>query len=59
MVTSVFLAQGEGRSQDTADLLIGWGKGGGCLMIHLLVGWGHIRPYRGGGDDEWATYLSW
>lgn len=35
--SSVFIAQGEERSQDTpADLLIGWGKRG--LGIHLLVG---------------------
>ena len=45
--SSVFIAQGEERSQDTpADLLIGWGKRG--LRIHLLVGWGHIRPCQGG-----------
>ena len=44
------------RSSDTpADLLIGWGKKG--LMMHLLVGWGHIRSTWGGGE-EWATYLS-
>lgn len=43
---SVFLAQGEDQYQDTpADLLMSWGKGG--LAKHLLVGWGHIRPYRG------------
>ena len=35
LVMSVFVAQGEQRSQDTpADLLIGWGKRG--LTIHLL-----------------------
>ena len=43
---SAFIAQGEERSCDTpADLLVGWGKRG--LRIHLLVGWGCIRPYRG------------
>ena len=42
---SVFITQGEERSHDTpANLLIGWGKRG--LRIHLLVGWGYIRPYR-------------
>ena len=43
MVVSVFIAQGEERSQDTpADLLIGWGKRG--FMIHLLVGWELVKP---------------
>ena len=43
MVVSVFIAQGEERSYDTpADLLIGLENRD--LMIHLLVGWGHIRP---------------
>ena len=35
------------RSPDTpADLLIGWGKRG--LMMHLLVGWGHMKALCGG-----------
>lgn len=42
MVMSVFITQGEERSQDTpADVLIGWGKRE--LTIHLLVGWECIR----------------
>ena len=46
MVVTVFITQGEERSCHTpADLLIGWGIWG--LRIYLLVGWGHIRPYRG------------
>ena len=41
---SVFIAQGEERSQDApADLLIGWRKRGGS-DIHVLAGWGLIRP---------------
>ena len=36
MVTSVFLARGEEWSQDTADLLIGWGSGG---SYDTLAGW--------------------
>ena len=48
---SVYIAQGEGRSQDTAvDLLIVWGKTG--LMIHLLVGWGHTRSLHGQGEEQ-------
>ena len=47
VVMSVFIAQGEERSPDTpADLLIGWGKRG--LMMHLLVGWGHMKALCGG-----------
>ena len=44
---SVFITQGEERSQDIpADLLIGWGKRG--LMIHCwLVGGCHIRSLWG------------
>ena len=46
----------EERSCDIpADLLIGWGRRG--FMIHLLVGWGYIRPLKGQ-RKEWATYLS-
>ena len=53
---SVFLAQGEDQYQDTpADLLMSWGKGG--LAKHLLVGWGHIRPYRGGVTSGSITLL--
>ena len=45
MVVSVFITQGEEKAQDIpADLLIIWGKR--SLRIHLLVGWGYIRPYR-------------
>ena len=41
VVMSVFITQGEERSQDMlADLLIiRWD-----VTIHLLVDWGHIRP---------------
>ena len=53
---SVFIAQEEERSRDTpADLMTGWGKR--VLMIHLLLGWGCIRPLQRWGE-EWATYLS-
>ena len=46
MSFSVFITQGEEKFQDMpADLLITWRKRG--LMIHLLVGWGRMRPYRG------------
>ena len=37
------------------NLLIGWGKRG--LIMDLLVGWGHIRPYRAGVRSG-ATCLS-
>ena len=47
----------EENSCDTpADLLTGWGKRG--LMIHLLVGWGRVRPQWGGVRSAPHTFPS-